>query len=154
MTLFEYSVRPTLARTTISAITTINSMSVKPEDVRHRTIALPVTIFGPVESRAAALRVHVKDVLPAPRRRVRLVLIRTQPPLHAVRHRIDRDAPQVLQLCSAGVVGARHAFDERLEVRRISLVIRLQLGRRNLPGVDAVLELVDRGANLAQVPAQ
>src|ERR1051325_7115283 len=118
--LFWYSVRPTLARMTISAITTISSMRVNPAllRTRQRPTHLPVTIFGPVEPRAVALRVHVKDVLPAPRRRVRLVLIRAQSPLHAVGHRIHGDAPQVLQLRSAGVVGARHPFDQRLEVRR------------------------------------
>src|SRR5947207_2684771 len=156
MTLFPYSVSATLASVIISAITTITSMSVNPSNLRTREPAnrLPVTVLRPIQAGATALRIHVKDVLPAPRRRIRLVLIGPQPPFGAAGHRIDRDASQVLQLRPRGVIGASHAFDERLEIRRIPLTVRAQLRRRNLPHVDRVLELVDRGPDLAQVPAQ
>src|SRR6185503_8265935 len=152
------------ARMTISAITIISSMRVNPARLRtdapakrrarEPTHDLPVTVLGAVERSRTALGKHVEHVLPAPRRRVRLVLVRPQAPLHAVGHRVDRNPPQVFELAAGRVVGRRHALDERLEIRRIAFVVGLQLRRRNLPDVDGVLELVDRHPDLAQFAAE
>src|ERR1043166_869925 len=81
-----------LARMTMSAITTISSMSVNPLTFELRTFercALPITVLGSIKGGAVALGIHVEHVLAAPRRRVRLVLIRTQPPFVVVRHDSD-----------------------------------------------------------------
>src|ERR1043165_8120527 len=95
-------VRPMLARMTISVITIISSISVKPR--RRDRPALPVMGFRPVKTGAVALRVHVEDVLPTPPRRIGFVLIGPQAPFVRVGHRIDRDPPQVLQLYARRVV--------------------------------------------------
>ena len=50
---------------------------------------------------AVRLRVDVVDVAAAPRRRVGPVAVGAHPPLGRMRHRIDRHAPQELQLASA-----------------------------------------------------
>src|SRR5512134_2282094 len=73
------------------------------------TYHLPVLVLRPVERLAVRLREDVVDVLPAPRRRVRLVLVRAHTPLGRVRHRVDRDLAEELQLPSARVVRHRHA---------------------------------------------
>src|SRR5258705_2637727 len=141
------------ARMTISVITIISSMRVNPSNLLPDVPRnhLPVTVFGSVERGRAVLRVHVEHVLSAPRRGVRLVLVRPQAPFHAVGHRVDRNPPQVLELPAARVVRHGDALDERLEIRRIAFVVGPQLRRRNLPDVDRVLELVDRRPDLAQV---
>src|ERR1700680_5003154 len=69
--------------------------------------SLPVPVFGAVERRGGERRVAVEHVLPAPAGRVGFVLVRTPAPVGAVRHRIDRDAPQVLELAPSSVVGRR-----------------------------------------------
>ena len=51
-------------------------------------------------------------------------------------------------------LAADDTLDERLEIRGISLVARLQLGRRNPALIDRVLELVDGRPHLTQCPAQ
>src|SRR5262247_1495930 len=95
-------------------ITIISSMSVKP-GIRDSSLdrlgtpcgsrragfgtrRLPVTVFRPVQRSAAAFRIHVEHVLPAPTRRVRFVLIGAQPPLRIVGHRINRDATEEFEL--------------------------------------------------------
>src|SRR5204862_7110113 len=60
----------------------------------------PVFVFRPVQRRAAERRIDVEDVLSAPVRRVRLVLVRPLAPVGALRHRIDRDLAEELQLPS------------------------------------------------------
>src|SRR5678816_955047 len=157
--LLVYTARPMLARITMSDITIINSMSVNPGIREPRNLLrganhLPVMVFGPIEPGALALRVHVEHVLAAPTRRIRLVLIGAQTPLVVVGHRVERNAPKEFELAAGRVVGNRDSLDERIEIRRITLVIGSQLRRRDQPRIDGVLELVDRGAYFPQVPSQ
>src|SRR3989338_10799162 len=117
---------PMLARTTMSDITIISSMSVNPEGSdpeARRSIVLPVPILRPIECRALVPGVHVEDVLGAPCRGRRRVLIGPQAPLRRARHRVDWDAPQELQLAARRVVGRRDPFDQRLQIGRIALVL-------------------------------
>src|SRR5437867_5489469 len=65
---------------------------------------LPVFVLRAVERRAVELRVNVEDVLAAPARRVGLVLVRAHSPLGRVRHRIDGDLAEELELASRRVV--------------------------------------------------
>src|SRR5262245_51390390 len=97
-------------------ITTISSINVKPRSARR----LPVTIFGSVESRSVKTRIYVKDVLTAPSRCVRRVLVGTASPLVTAGHRINRNLAEELQLATGRVVGDRHTIDEYLQVRRIT----------------------------------
>src|SRR5688572_17783312 len=110
-----------LARITMSASTTINSMMVKPP--------LPVLVFRPIEPCPLRRRVDVEDVLPPPRGGVGVVLVRAHPPLGRLGHRVNGNAPEEFDLAAGHVVRRRHAFDERLEVGRISLAAGLDLER-------------------------
>src|SRR6185295_4436257 len=128
-TLFPYTVIPIPARMTMSAMTIIISIRVNP-DIRDGRAGvacsssiyqLPVPVLRAVERLPFALAVHVEDVLPAPARRIGLVLVGAHPPLRLPRHRIDGDAAQELELASRGVAGSRHAVHELLERFRIAL---------------------------------
>src|SRR5688500_9439201 len=101
-----------LARITTSASTTINSMMVNPR--------LPVLVFRPIEACSIRGRVDVEYVLAAPRRGIRVVLVRSHPPLGRFGHRVDWNTPEEFELAAGDVVRRRHSFDERLEVGRIS----------------------------------
>src|SRR6266508_5786446 len=149
MTLLAYTASPMLARSTMSDITTISSMSVNP-----RRACLPVTVLRSIEGGAITLRVDVEHVLSAPRCGVGLVLVRAQSPLAAVGHRVRGDPPQVFQLSAGRVVGGGDAFDQRLEIGRIALTARFYVSRRNLSRVDGVLESVDRRAHFTKAPPQ
>src|SRR5262245_21816970 len=109
------------ASTVMIAITMTSSMRVQPPSGRRaRRAQLPIDIFRSVEGDAAALGVDIVDVLAAPARRVRIVLIGAHAPLLAARQRIDRDAAEELQLAAAGVAGGADAFDQDLQGRRVS----------------------------------
>src|SRR5262245_39407222 len=118
---------------TISDITTISSIRVNP--TADATLALPfftilpILVFSSVEGGAVERRVDVEHVLPAPACRVRFVLIRPLSPVVLLRHWIDRDAPQELQLAAGRVVLHRHAVHQLLEVGRITFAARLDLER-------------------------
>src|SRR5215218_9889215 len=126
-----------LARMTISASTTIISMMVKPR--------LPVLVLRPIERSPARRRVDVKHILPAPGGRVRIVLVRPQAPFSRLHHRIDRHAPQELDLASGDVVRRRDSLDERFEILRVPFAAGLDLERRDLAEIRRVLEFVDGG---------
>src|SRR5882762_409841 len=128
------------ARMTISAITIISSMRVNPSNPRTDAPAdrrtrepanhLPVTIFGSVERGRAALRVHVEHVVSAPRRGVRLVLVRPEAPFHAVGHRVDRNPPQVLELPAARVARVLELVDRRPDLAQVAAELRFALALR------------------------
>src|SRR4030095_14826702 len=150
-----------LARMTMSDITIISSMSVNPPSLarlaatlRRGRGSLPVTVLRPVPRGAAALRIHVEHVLAAPTRRIRFVLIGPQPPLGIVGNRIDRNAAEEFELAARRVVGDGHSVHQLVEIRRVSLVIGAQFGRRDEPRVHRVLELIDGCPDLPQVPPQ
>src|SRR4029077_4754616 len=97
-------------------ITTMSSMSVKPRAERN----LPVTVLGAVERGALECRVDVEDVLAAPLRRVRLVLVGTKRPLGRPGHGIDGDAAEEFQLPAGRVVVRRDAVHEGIEIRGVA----------------------------------
>ena len=78
----------------------------------------------------------------------------TAVPIRAVRHRIDRNLAQELQLPAGRVVRRRHALDERLEIRRVAFVARLELESAGFALIGRVLELVDRCPHLPQRASQ
>src|SRR6266550_2791870 len=110
---------------TMSDITTISSMIVNPAADRN----LPVTIFRPIQRGAIKRGAHVEDVLATPMCGVRIVLVRTQCPLGAFRHRIDWDPAQELQLSSRHVVRNGDPLDERVEIRGVPFAAGLDLQR-------------------------
>src|SRR5215471_5105127 len=97
---------------TMSVITTISSMSVKPAADRY----LPVTILRSIESRTLERRADVEDVLPAPMRAIRIVLIGAERPVRILRHRINRNPSEKLELSAGRVVGRRNAIHQLLKV--------------------------------------
>src|SRR5262245_38255798 len=114
------------ARMLMSASTISSSINVKPR------AGLPVTVLRSIERLAVERRVDVEHVLPAPPRRIRLVLVRAQAPLGAARHRIDRHAPQKLQLPAGRVVRGGDAFDQGFEIGGIVLAADLDVERSDL----------------------
>src|SRR6476620_1161099 len=100
---------------TMSVITTINSMIVKPAADRN----LPVTIFRSIQCGAVEGGADIENVLPTPVGGIRIVLIGPQGPLRVLRHRINRDTPQKLEFAAGGVVGRRDAVDQRFEIGRV-----------------------------------
>src|SRR5262245_9225917 len=96
-----YCARPIPARTTRTVATTSSSSNVKPRSPpirsRDRSVAmLPVLVLGAVEGRRIRGRMNVEHVLPAPTRRIGVVLIRPQTPLGGLGHRILGDAAEKL----------------------------------------------------------
>src|SRR5688572_13880426 len=126
----RYCTMARLARITISASTTINSMMVKPR--------LPVLILRAIERRSSRRRVHVEHILATPRRRIRVVLIRSLAPLRRLGHRVDRNPPEELDLAAGDIVGCRHSLDQRLEGLRVAFAAGLDLEWRNLPEIGSV----------------
>src|SRR6185503_4113694 len=116
--------------------------------------ALPVPVLGAVERSALERGVDVEDVLPAPARRVGLVLVGSHPPFGGVRHRIDRDPAQELELPAGGVVRGADPIHQDLEIRGIAFAADLDVERANLAEIGGVLVFVDRRAHLAQRPPQ
>src|SRR5688500_3693994 len=114
-TVLRYCTMPMLASSTITDITTNSSMIVKPSGFRNRFIAvtLPVAVLRAIERGTRTLCVHVVDVLPAPGRGVPFVLVSPQTPVAVAGERIDRTPAEELQLPPRGIVGARHAVNER-----------------------------------------
>src|SRR5712671_5651092 len=110
---------------TMSDITTISSMIVNPAADRN----LPVTIFRPIQRGAGKRGAHVEDVLATPMGGVLIVLVRSQCPLGAFRHRIDWNPAQELQLASRGVVRNSDSLNQRIEIRRVPFDARLDLER-------------------------
>src|SRR4051794_36086068 len=103
---------PIVDRMMISVSTISSSMSVKPSDSAIDRFTLPVPVLRAVEGLAVEGRVDVEHVLPAPPRRIGLVLVGSPAPLGAARHRIGRDAAQELQLAAGRVVGGGDALDQ------------------------------------------
>src|SRR4051812_20453232 len=122
--LWRYCVMPIVARMTISAITTISSIIVKPRVER----SLPVTVLGAIERGALEGGVDIEYILAAPPRGVGVVLVGTLSPFGVVGHRVDRYPPQELELAAGGVVDDCDTFDERVEIGRIPFCADLQLG--------------------------
>src|SRR5206468_11532538 len=143
ITLLWYCASPIDASTTIIVRTMRSSMRVKPRS--------PVLVFRPVKCRASKGRVDVEHVLPAPPGRIGFVLVRPQPPLRGVGHRIERNPAQKFQFASGRIVGGRDAVDQLLQVRRVVLAPGFEIERADDAEIRRVLEVVDRGPHLAQV---
>src|SRR5688572_25582892 len=115
-----------LARMITSVMTISSSMIVKPSRRSSRQCArakayrtlIPIAVFRAIESRALVLGIHVVDVLSAPRRGVRFVLVGPQAPVVRAGRGIDGHAPQEFELPAGGVVRHRDALDQRLQIRR------------------------------------
>src|SRR3954470_13949637 len=128
-----------VVRMTMSDITTISSIIVKPgcrrvaEPTRParsrirqlKNRCLPVLVLRAIEGLSIEGRVDVEHVLTTPPCRVRLVLVRSQSPLGTARHRVDRNMPEVLELAPSRVVGRGDAIDQRLQVRRVIFAANL-----------------------------
>src|SRR6476661_987696 len=127
---------PIVASVTMMVMTTISSMIVNP---RAEPPLLPVAVFGAVKCGSLELRVDVEDILPAPSRGVRIVLVRPLSPFGRVRHRIDRYAAQEFKLTPRRIVLDRDAIDEDLQIRRVSFTANLDLERRDLLRISGVL---------------
>src|SRR6185436_21085409 len=110
-----------LARVTISASTTINSMIVKPR--------LPVLVLRPIKRCPVRRRVDVEHILPTPGGRVGVVLVRPQAPFGGLDHRIDRYVSQEPDLAASDVVRGRDTFDQRLQRFRVPFAAGLDLER-------------------------
>src|SRR2546427_12648998 len=115
MTVFWYCGNATAARMMMIEITIINSSSVKPFDCELRIadcglsgtafksairdpkseIFLPVTILLSIQRFAARLRMHIEDILTAPRGCIDGVVTGSKIPIRFARHRIDRNLPQI-----------------------------------------------------------
>src|SRR5436190_8020482 len=135
-----------LARITISASTTINSMIVKPR--------LPVLVLRPIKRSPVRGRADVEHILPAPGGGVGVVLVRPQAPFGRLDHRVDRYASQEPDFATGHIVRGRYAFDQRLQRFRIPLAAGLDLEGRDLAEIRRILELVDRGAHFAKRPPE
>src|SRR5262245_54678228 len=113
-----------LARMTTSASTTIISMMVKPR--------LPVLVLRSIEPGPVRRRVDVEHILPAPRGRIGVVLVRSQPPFGRLHHRIDWSPAKELYLAAGDIVRRGDPLDERLEILWIAFAAGLDLERRDL----------------------
>src|SRR5450830_1749495 len=103
-----------------------------------------------VEARERRQRIHVVDVLSAPRARVRIVLIAPQSPFRLARHRVDRDLPEE-PLLLLDLPHEIDAFHELLERFRIALRIEVH---RDEALIRETFVVVDRAAHRAQLLAQ
>src|SRR5579859_3958605 len=91
--------------TPMMSMTTISSMSVKPDSDRlclriaiYLPIPLPVRILRAIERRSRRFGVHIEDTLAAIGIALGVVLHRVQSPLRLARHGIDRNPAQKLHL--------------------------------------------------------
>src|SRR6185312_682108 len=128
---------------TMIAITIIISMSVKPRDR-----VLPLRIRSSIRRLVHALRVNIENVLPAPAHAGRVVLHTPHAPFARIRHRVDRNPPQKLDLCIRRLTRPLHAVHQRVE--RFGITIRVQLLDPQLSRIGHVFVLVDRRVNLVQ----
>src|SRR5689334_22161209 len=129
------------------AATTISSMSVKPRSRRRASspgrvavIASPVLVVRAIERFPVVLRVDIVDVLLTPRARVRVVLVRPLAPLLRLGERVERDAPQELDLLAHGA-DLLDAVGEHVEIGRVAFRVDPLL--RDEAGVAVLLVLVD-----------
>src|SRR2546428_12381374 len=110
------------------ATTTISSTRVKPASDLRTTVfminPLPVRILGAVGRDSAAGRPDVEDVRPVPEIRLALLLVRSQHPVGLARHRVDRYAPQELQLAFLELPGVE-TVHECIEVGWVSFRVGL-----------------------------
>src|SRR5512140_3393413 len=120
------------ARMAIIDTTTISSMSVKPRERRGS----PGVVGRSIQRLRGALRIDVPDVLAAPARALRLVLVAAQAPLPGPRHRVRRNPPQELQLAVGGGARPVHTLHRYLQVRRVALAAHLDVGAPDLSLVD------------------
>src|SRR6266568_963025 len=142
--------RAIAARMPMMATTVISSIRVKPAPPLPSS---PGVVDRPIERLALALRVDVVDVVPAPRRAVRRVLVASHTPFRAARHGIAGDPPEELELAVEGA-HAVHALDQRLQLGRIALAPQLDVGPADLPLLHRELVAVDREPHLAEGPPQ
>src|SRR5262245_13414665 len=124
VTEFRYCTSAIVARIMMSAMTTINSMSVHPpSDRRLRARAtrechmarLPIPVFRAVKRLAVGLGIDVIHVLPAPDPGVRRVLKGPLAPICRASQRIDGNPAQELFLAPSRVVRDQGAVNELLE---------------------------------------
>src|SRR4026209_375443 len=110
------------ARMPIMAMTVMSSIRVKPLVERPS----PGVVARPIQPLCRALRIDVPDVLAAPGRLVRVVLVASHTPLGIPGHGIDRDPPEQLDLAvdDARPVDTLH---QDLEVRRVALAAELDV---------------------------
>src|SRR5581483_10109258 len=86
-------------RMAITAITIINSISVKPRrDRGRRSMSLPLRIRRSIRCFLRALGVNVEQVLTAKGLRFRIVACAALAPIVGVSHRVFRYAPQKMDL--------------------------------------------------------
>src|SRR3990170_6038556 len=103
---------------------------------------LPITVIRSVERRLTAGCIDIVDVLTAPAHRVRLVLVRPKPPLHGVRHRIQGNTPQELQL----LVDRAHlgySLHKPFQILGVAFAPQLDVAASYETQVDRLLEVVD-----------
>src|SRR5271155_1561393 len=101
-------------RMTTMAITIISSTSVNPNSRR-----LPLRIRYAIGVFFGTLGKDIEHILAAPSAALGIVLHAARAPVRRVRHGIDRDAPQKLDLYVRGLAHAFHAINEVLKLERI-----------------------------------
>src|SRR5262245_19671335 len=116
-------------------ITVTSSISVNPA---WRFIS-PVLVDRAVQPSRFARGVDVEDVLAAPRRALRLVLITPESPGLAG-HGVDRDLAEELQLL-AGVSDLADALDQHFQAGGITLAAELDVGAPDPADVGGLLVL-------------
>src|ERR1700751_2650869 len=105
---------------------------------------LPVRIAGAVEGRSLGFGVHVENVTATPGSGIGIILDGLLIPVRSPGHRVHRDAPQEANFA----LGAnRDAFDERIQIRRISFAPYFDADDVH---VRVVFIPIDGVANLAQ----
>src|SRR5215467_7141608 len=111
--------------------TMIASISVKPlcranraEPFISNLPDLPVLVLSAIQTSSTRLGIDIKNVLPAPRLRLRIVLHGAHAPIFRSRHRINRNAAQESQLLAALDF---HAVHQGVQIRGIALGIELLL---------------------------
>src|SRR2546427_8652863 len=111
------------ARMEMMATTVISSIRVKPAPPLPSS---PGVVDRPIQRLALALRVDVVDVVAAPRRVVRRILVASHTPFRAARHGIAGDPPQELELAVEGA-HAVHALDQGFQAGGIALAPQLHV---------------------------
>src|SRR5258708_13598258 len=137
---FLYCTSPIAARIEISEITIKSSTRVNP--FSRANADLPVSVFRAIERLACRFGVHVEHIAASPGRGVRLVPVGSHAPLARMRHRIDGDTAQELELDPRRVVVLRDPFHQRLEARWIALGARFAVEGADRAAVGCVFLLV------------
>src|SRR5665213_682389 len=123
------------------AITMINSISVYPrkrgtepdlararQQIRLRPsfsvrepIASPLRIRSPILRPIRTLTINIENILPPPALRLRVVLHAAESPIARIRYRIDRHAPQKLNLLAIRILQQLDPVHQLIQRLRIPL---------------------------------